>query len=200
MPAILITGLSGTGKSSALHELARLGHRTVDTDEDGWCEWAQTEYGPGWVWREDRMTALLEGHTEGTLYVSGCLSNQGRFYPQFSAVVLLSAPRKLMLHRLATRTTNPYGKRADERQLVLEQLATVEPLLRATATVEIDTSKPLAEVVAELVERGAGGRPSPWPWAARVTTWRTLRPVGEGTRPPASSRRPSPNSSPWPAA
>jgi dephospho-CoA kinase len=151
MPRILITGLSATGKSSALHELARLGHRVVDTDEDDWCEWAQTEHGPGWVWREDRMAALLEGHTEGTLYVSGCVSNQGKFYPQFSAVVLLSAPREVMLHRLATRTTNNYGRSADERQLVLEGLETVEPLLRATATVEIDTVGPLAEVVAQLV-------------------------------------------------
>ena len=157
MPAILITGLSATGKSSALHELARLGYRVVDTDEDGWCEWAQTQYGPGWVWREDRILALLAGHTEGTLYVSGCVSNQGRFYPQFSAVVLLSAPREVMLHRLATRTTNPYGKSADERQLVLEQLESVEPLLRATATVEIGTGGPLAEVVAQLVAIGAAG-------------------------------------------
>ena len=160
MPAILITGLSATGKSSALHELARLGHRAVDTDEDGWCEWTQTEYGPGWVWKEDRMAALLEGHTEGVLYVSGCVSNQGRFYPQFSAVVLLSAPRELMLHRLATRTSNNYGKSTDERQLILEQLERVEPLLRATATAEIDTSKPLAEVVAQLVAISKVSRPS----------------------------------------
>ena|SRR5579862_1027224 len=29
--------MSGTGKSSALTELARRGFRTVDTDEPGWC-------------------------------------------------------------------------------------------------------------------------------------------------------------------
>jgi dephospho-CoA kinase len=164
MTRILITGLSATGKSSALHELARLGHKVVDTDEDGWCEWAQTanesHSGPGWVWREDRMTALLAGHTEGTLYVSGCVSNQGKFYPYFDAVVLLSAPETLMLERLAGRTTNPYGKSEEERQLVLEQLETVEPLLRATATAEIDTSKPLAEVLAELLAIGTSTRPS----------------------------------------
>ena len=38
MTRILITGISGTGKSSALAELARLGYRTVDTDEPGWRE------------------------------------------------------------------------------------------------------------------------------------------------------------------
>jgi dephospho-CoA kinase len=33
---ILVTGMSGTGKSSALAELERRGFRTVDTDEPGW--------------------------------------------------------------------------------------------------------------------------------------------------------------------
>jgi dephospho-CoA kinase len=33
MRRILVTGMSGTGKSSALAELGRLGFRVVDTDE-----------------------------------------------------------------------------------------------------------------------------------------------------------------------
>ena len=64
-----------------------------------------------------------------------------------------------MLRRLATRTGNNYGKSADERQLVLEQLESVEPVLRATATVEIDTSEPLAEVVAQLVAMAGARHP-----------------------------------------
>ena len=38
MTSVLITGTSGTGKSTLLDELARCGHRTLNTDEDGWCE------------------------------------------------------------------------------------------------------------------------------------------------------------------
>ena len=36
MTVVLVTGMSGTGKSAALAELARRGHRVVDTDYDGW--------------------------------------------------------------------------------------------------------------------------------------------------------------------
>ncbi|WP_223841206.1 MULTISPECIES: hypothetical protein [unclassified Candidatus Sulfotelmatobacter] len=36
MPRILITGMSGAGKSTVLAELARRGRITVDTDFDGW--------------------------------------------------------------------------------------------------------------------------------------------------------------------
>jgi shikimate kinase len=143
---ILVTGMSGTGKSTVLLELARRGHRTVDTDSDNWSEWLEDD----WVWREDRMTDLLTNHSDGVLFVSGCKSNQGKFYKQFDAVVLLSAPAEVILARIATRETNGYGKSPNERALILEHLQTVEPLLRATCTAEIDATKPLSEVADEL--------------------------------------------------
>jgi dephospho-CoA kinase len=35
---VLVTGMSGTGKSAALAELARRGRRVVDTDYGGYAE------------------------------------------------------------------------------------------------------------------------------------------------------------------
>ncbi|HTZ43323.1 MAG TPA: hypothetical protein VMB79_05620 [Jatrophihabitans sp.] len=35
---VLLTGMSGTGKSTVLGELGRRGHRVVDTDYGGWGE------------------------------------------------------------------------------------------------------------------------------------------------------------------
>ena len=148
MRRVLVTGMSGTGKSSALAELRRRGFETVDTDERGWTEWSDDE--DGYLWREERIAALLAAERNAPLIVSGTVSNQGRFYPDFDAVVLLSAPAELLLARIAGRTTNDYGKSADERDLILEHLAEVEPLLRATCTHELDASRPLAEVVDEL--------------------------------------------------
>jgi dephospho-CoA kinase len=146
--------MSGTGKSTALAELRRRGFEVVDTDELGWTEWSEEE--DGYLWREDRIAELLARDREVTLFVSGTVSNQGRFYPQFDAVVLLSAPAEVLLERIATRTTNPYGKNAEERQLVLEHLDEVEPLLRATCTHEIDATQPLQDIVNELVAIAAG--------------------------------------------
>jgi dephospho-CoA kinase len=151
MAKILVTGMSGTGKSTALRHLARRGHRTVDTDTDRWSRWVTLPDGsPDWVWRERAMTGLLTGHHTGSLFVAGCKSNQGSFYPHFDQVVLLSAPADVLLARIAARTNNPYGKRPEERAAVLEHLAVVEPLLRATATVEIDASAPIESVVDRL--------------------------------------------------
>jgi predicted ATPase len=148
---VLVTGMSGTGKSSALAELARRGFHTVDTDEPGWT--VEDADGGRW-WDEERIARLL-AEDGATLYVSGTVSNQGRFYDRFDAVVLLSAPGNVVLDRLATRTTNDYGKPAHERKLILEHLREVEPQLRASCTHEIDATQPLADVVERLVEIGS---------------------------------------------
>jgi dephospho-CoA kinase len=146
--------MSGTGKSTALGELVRLGFQVVDTDDQPWSEWSEAD--GGYVWREDLMAGLLSQDDGATLYVSGTVSNQGRFYPKFDAVVLLSAAEEVLLSRIETRTTNRYGKTAEERALILHQLADVEPLLRATCTHEIDAAQSVGDVVAQLVEIGSG--------------------------------------------
>jgi len=149
---VLITGMSGTGKSAALAELARRGHRVVDTDYGEWIEEVpSTDRGRAErLWRDDRIDALLSGHDDGALFVSGCVPNQGKFYPRFDAVVLLSAPADVILARVAARATNDYGKSAAQRELILEDLGDVEPLLRAGATAELDTQAALEDVVDAL--------------------------------------------------
>lgn len=141
-----MTGMSGTGKSSALAALERRGFRVVDTDVGGWSEWL----GDGWYWREDRIAFLLAENGDATLFVSGCVSNQREFYDRFDAIVLLSAPAAVLLERIGSRTTNDYGKAPAERELVLHHLDTVEPLLRETCTHELDTARSLEEVVDDL--------------------------------------------------
>jgi len=124
----------------------------VDTDYGGYSEEVPAS-GPGGfeqVWLEDRIEALLDGHDDGVLFVSGCVSNQGKFYPRFDAVVLLSAPVEVIVERVAGRESNTFGKRAAERERILDDLASVEPLLRAGATAEINTRAALEEVVDEL--------------------------------------------------
>ncbi|MFF5235290.1 AAA family ATPase [Dactylosporangium sp. NPDC000521] len=157
MSKILITGMSGTGKSSALGELGRRGYRVVDTDDPGWreyreyAEFSDEVHRGEWLWVEERITGLLDSDDDRSLFVQGCVRNQSRFYDRFDAVVLLSAPADVILDRVARRTTNDYGKSPVERAMILDDLATVEPLLRATCTHELDAGRPLDAVVADLI-------------------------------------------------
>ena len=164
MSKILITGMSGTGKSSALAALGRLGHRVVDTDDPGWREYREfagstDELHRGeWLWVEERITGLLDSDDGRSLFVQGCVRNQTRFYPRFDAVVLLSAPAEVILDRVARRTTNDYGKTAVERAMIVDDLTRVEPLLRAGCTDELDAARPLEDVVADLLAIAGRGR------------------------------------------
>ena len=157
MSRILVTGMSGTGKSSALAELGRRGYRVVDTDDPGWREYRAYEgssdeiHRGEWLWVEEKIAELLDSDDDHTLFVQGCVRNQTKFYDRFDAVVLLSAPVDVILDRIAHRTTNTYGKTAVERAMILDDLVTVEPLLREGCTHELDASRPLDDVVADLI-------------------------------------------------
>jgi shikimate kinase len=83
--------------------------------------------------------------------VSGTVSNQGSFYDRFQQVVLLSAPVEVLLNRVATRTNNPYGREPDQRAEIVRYAASVEPLLRLGATLELDARRQPAEL-ADIIE------------------------------------------------
>lgn len=142
MARVLVTGMSGVGKTAVLEELRRRGHVTVDTDYDGWV------LADG-RWDEPRMDRLLHEHAD--VVVSGTVENQGRFYDRFEQVVLMSAPVDVLIERVSRRTNNPYGRTAEQQAEIAEYVETVEPLLRQGATVELDGRKPVDEL-ADLIE------------------------------------------------
>ena len=153
--AILVTGMSGVGKSTTLGELGRRGYNIVDTDDEGWIHVVDGEP----LWHEPLIAALLSQPRDKPLFVQGTVANQVHFYGGFDAVVLLSAPAEVVLDRLERRTNNPFGKTPAERERIAADTAHVEPLLRQAATHEIDTSRPLDEVVAALIDIAHNPRP-----------------------------------------
>jgi len=62
MARVLVTGMSGAGKTTVLDELRRRGYETVDADYDGWEL-------PDGTWNELRMAQLLASHSH--VVVSG---------------------------------------------------------------------------------------------------------------------------------
>ena len=163
MKRILLTGMSGTGKSTVIGELMARGYKAVDADSDEFSHWVEVvgdadpfgspvEKDRDWMWREDRIQDLLSTEDAEVLFLSGCAMNMPRFFPQFDHIVLLSAPVDVIARRLRTRANNPYGKHPDEINRVLALVESVEPLLRRVAGYEIDTSVPLEEVVVSLLQ------------------------------------------------
>ena len=122
MSRVMVTGMSGTGKSSALAELGRRGYRVVDTDEPDWREYREDlepldELHRGvWLWVEEKIGALLDPDDDRSLFVAGCVRNQSTFYDRFEAIVLLSAPAEVTSSASsAGRRTTTGRRRWNER-------------------------------------------------------------------------------------
>jgi shikimate kinase len=147
MARVLVTGMSGTGKTTVLAELRRRGHLTVDTDYDGWEL-------PDGTWDEPRMHRLLASNPR--VVVSGTVENQGRFYDQFEQVILLSAPLHVLIERVSNRNNNTYGQTAQQRAEIAGYVDTVEPLLRQGASLELDGQRPTSEL-ADVIEALVSG-------------------------------------------
>jgi broad-specificity NMP kinase len=148
MAIMFITGLSGVGKSSVLESLATKAYNVIDTD------YGFTKFEDGETkWDEDKITQLIKQYQNKHLFLSGCYSNQGKFYSFFDSVILLTAELDVMLDRVEKRNTNLYGRNTEDRNEIIESYETILPLLKKRATVMIDTTVTRIEEVCEQLEK-----------------------------------------------
>ena len=154
MRRVLITGMSATGKSTLVAALRSAGLLAFDAD-DGWV---QVRSDGTQLWKIDAIRDLLTTHADEIVVFAGCEENMGEVTHHFDDIILLTVPRDVLIHRLATRSTNDFGKSEQQRTQILTDLDDVEPRLRTIATHVIDTDRPLREVVNEVLQICSGAR------------------------------------------
>jgi len=144
---VLLTGVSGAGKSSLVKELRRRDYVAYDADDDGFTEPLPDGT---WRWRESLVRELFAGRGDGLVFFAGCSEEQANF--EFDFKVLLSAPREVVVERLRTRTTNSFGKSKDELERALADMEWVLPVLCRSADLIVDTTRPIDEVADAVLD------------------------------------------------
>ena len=147
---VLITGMSGTGKSTLVRELRNRGFAAYDADDDGFAE---PRADGRWGWRAAQVAELLNRSRGELLFFAGCSEEQAEL--PFDYRVLLTVPEPVLVERLRTRTNKSYGRDEPELSQVLADLAEIEPLLRRSADLVLVTTDSPARTADDLLRRVA---------------------------------------------
>ena len=147
---ILLTGMSGVGKSTLLRALKTPDNLTVDMDYDGWIKYSDA-YGERAI-DTVRVLRLFEAHPGREIILCGTAINQGELYAHLDRVIVLIAPLDVMHRRIMERTNNPFGKSRGEWARIVRDKAETEPLLLRGCSHVVDTSGTLEEALARIRE------------------------------------------------
>lgn len=177
MPLVWVTGASGAGKSTVCAALKARGELAVDADWEGYNQWVDRVTGQvvtdppdpvpqGWLdrygWRidRDRVEALAARSQDREAYLFGGVENEDEVRDLFDLVVCLVIDDATLRERLATRTTNSFGKHPEELAASLWHNARMETRYRGLGAVVVDGTLPLDEVVEAVTRARRTPRPS----------------------------------------
>jgi len=162
---VLVTGISGAGKSTVCAELRRRGHDAHDSDSDGNAVWVDRTTGeligriesvgrtPGFLeryeWRFDpeRVETLARRAEDHLVFLCGATANEAAVWSLFRVAIYLAIDDHTLRRRLATRTSNDFGRSDYERDMVLGWHQVAEDDYRRFGAVVVDGTRPLSEVV-----------------------------------------------------
>ena len=169
MPLVYVTGVSGAGKSAVCDELCRRGYDAHDIDRDGIAVWvdrasgaitptaAAAERSDRWLdeqeWRMDpvRVEALAARGRDQLVFLFGAAANEPDLWPLFAKTISLQVDDATLRDRLATRTTNDFGKSSHELETILAWNQISPDVYGRSGSELIDATRPLDQVVDEVL-------------------------------------------------
>jgi len=172
MALFWITGSAGTGKTTICKKLKEKGYVSYDIDDDGLARWTNLKSGythpKSSVSKEQRTAEFINTHgwfvprstaeevateSEGKLgFLCGVLDNYNELLDLFDGIVALNTDDETLKLRLRTRTTGDWGKQEHELQHTLGRHRTVYDQYRDMGAKIIDATKPVEQVIDEIVQ------------------------------------------------
>lgn len=101
----LITGRSGSGKTTVGEELRLRGFRVIDADQEFVAGLIPGE--SPWVWDAAKVARALNDCESSDLFVCGGADNESEFWPLFDSIFVLKACYTVLAQRLFQRGSPP---------------------------------------------------------------------------------------------
>lgn len=170
MSAVIVTGMSGAGKSTIAVELAGRGLMAVDSDcVPSLCRYVDAAGAVvdepeapdlawlaehSWNWDPARLDELILAAGPATLYVCGGADNQLELADRFSHFILLEIDETTMLARLDDPDRdNEWGRVGETREYLRRRLSGYQRELRAFGAIAVDATQPVDRVVDAILAR-----------------------------------------------
>jgi hypothetical protein len=146
--AVLITGNPGSGKTTMVAELTRLGYAAVDAD-DHIARWENGPEGRTWVWDRPELEHLIQRLAPGPAFVCGIALNQRDMLEVFDHIFLLALDEETQVRRL----TVAGDRQPALRKPIVDGRPVFEDEMRAVGAEALDGRLPTATLAAQIVER-----------------------------------------------
>lgn len=162
--SILVTGVTGSGKSTVCKELKRRGHKAYDIERirplfsmvhkktkrviPGWDnnDLALIKQ-MDWICNKERLEKLIHADRQGTAFYCGTASNLGEISPLFDKILLLRCSSRVLDERLRTRVTNDFARNPAVRRWVLASKEEWEDAVSKLGAVTINAGLTLTKTV-----------------------------------------------------
>lgn len=160
----LVTGTSGTGKSTVCKIIEQSGIKTLDGDSI--ANWADRKTGLRpkkthptdadwvnnhlWVWDENRLYSLHQQSSDEVIFLAGSADHMDKYWHLFKKVFLLELTAEETKERVMNRTSHDYGKGEGQMEAILTWRDELSDLALKLGAVRVDASPP-ADTVANFI-------------------------------------------------
>ncbi len=167
MALFFISAVSGTGKTTLMHELLRRGEEAHDTDTEcircskqtgepiGYEEAKRDGY--NWIYPTEHLLSLKAQSQAKNIFLLGSIDNFDEVKAAADEYVWMTIPLDVLIHRLNTREKE-YGKSNSERQSILDLYQKMQPTISPN-TFTLDATKPVGTIADDLLTH-ADNKPS----------------------------------------
>ena len=168
--SILITGISGSGKSSICDELRKRGYKAYDIEnmhglfnminkttgkianeyEKDNLEWVKQH---DWICDKNKLQKLVYKNAKGIVFYCGTASNLDELLFLFDKMFLLKVSPETIRERLSTRKSNNFGRTSKVQEWVLEWKDWWENHMIEKGVIIIDADRDIQEIITDIIER-----------------------------------------------